>query len=287
MTENRSVSIQKTYRNSYPSSFDLYAPGYEDPGNLAAGLSWAGRVTQLSAFLGGGSPSMVALILEDEEGTEYPLISGVRLNRGNSPLNLLPLIGASDGLWIGPNIVLKATIEQPQNIDANGYISITGFAEEVGKPLVMPPGEAVGQSAIAFQALMTQNLDVTGDGTWHTIAPNTMAADNGDFFSGPGDTQASIFEGGWYIVGLEVELSFAVWGGDEYIELGIMKNISEVVSIARKEPYMLDPAGTKFSLCHPIPLESGCVIDARVAVRRSQGAEVTFAKFTAVKVGNL
>lgn len=287
MTPNRTVSIQATYRQGYPAAFDLYQPGIEDVDTLVPGLSWSGRVIQLQAFLGGNTLNALSLSLVDEEGQEFPLISGVRIGRATSPLDLLPLLGSSAGFHLSQNAVLKVSIDLPQNITPDGYLSIIGFAEETG--IQPPPGATppTSPSAIAFQALMTQNLGVTGNKSWHTLVPNSVAIDDLNFFEGPGDAQATISEGGWYVVGLEVELGWANWQSGTFIELLIVKNFSEVVAVERKEPYMPDPDSTSFAICQCIPLESGCVIDARIAAERDQGFDVTFAKFTAVKVSNL
>lgn len=72
----------------------------------------------------------------DEAGDEFSLISEARISRSTSPQNLLPLLGYENGLAIAGESVLTATIQLPQNVTGNSFITIMGFAEEWGLPAV-------------------------------------------------------------------------------------------------------------------------------------------------------
>lgn len=132
----RTVQITSTFLAGYPATFDLYQPGTIVGEPIPPGYRWAGRIIQLQAFTDSRAINGLSLSLLDQAGDEFSLISEARIARSTSPLNLLPLLGYENGLEIAGESVISATIQLPQNVTGNSFITIMGFAEEWGLPAV-------------------------------------------------------------------------------------------------------------------------------------------------------
>lgn len=125
------ASISTTYREGYPSVFDLYQAGMTG-GDGTPGILWTATLKQLQVFTNTPALNEIDLIAEDESGTEFPILSKVRISKSTSPVDLMPLLGYSDGLMLSADLVLKVKIGLPQNITGNAFITFLGFAEESG-----------------------------------------------------------------------------------------------------------------------------------------------------------
>lgn len=128
----RSVQILTTFLNGYPPIFDLYQPGTLISQDMPIGYRWHGKITQFQIFTNSRVTNAISLLLQDESGTEYPLLEAVRISRSTSPIDFIPLLGYLEGLEFSADTVLKARIVFPQNVAEGDYITLIGFAEETG-----------------------------------------------------------------------------------------------------------------------------------------------------------